>query len=151
MLKGYLAYLPSKTLLEEIASNLNNFNVRLVSSFFNDKAEEINKFQDNLLKSIQGKEKTEVFLSGDTKTWINALKEALNKLKLKEGQSSDVVKKIDAVLQKLEMEETDFVIPSSSGGRRKKVKSTKKNKKSNSKKQRKSRKGRKSMRRRART
>jgi len=91
-----------------------------------------------------------VFLSGNTKIWINALKEALNNLK--EGESQDVVEKIDAVLEKLPTEEKDFVvIPSSSGGRRKKVKSTKKNKKSNSKKQRKSRKGRKSMRRRART
>lgn len=140
VIKGYLASLPPKTLLEQIASNL-------VSSFF--KGEE-KKFQDNLLKSIQEKEKTKVFLSGNTKIWINALKEALNNLK--EGESQDVVEKIDAVLEKLPTEEKDFVvIPSSSGGRRKKVKSTKKNKKSNSKKQRKSRKGRKSMRRRART
>jgi len=140
VIKGYLASLPPKTLLEQIARNL-------VSSFFNDEKE---KFQDNLLKSIQGKEKTKVFLSGDTETWINALKGALNNLKA--GKSQDVVEKIDAVLEKLPTEEKDFVvIPSSSGGRRKKVKSTKKNKKSNSKKQRKSRKGRKSMRRRART
>jgi len=146
VIKGYLASIPPKTLLEQIASNLNNFNALLVRSFFNGEAER-KKFQDNLLKSIQEKEKTKVFLSGDTETWITALKKALNNLK--EGQSSHVV---DAVLQKLDMKETNFVvIPSSSGGRRKKVKSTKKNKKSNSKKQRKSRKGRKSMRRRART
>jgi len=153
VIKGYLASIPPKTLLEQIASNLNKFNALLVDSFFKDEEDERKKkFQDNLLKSIQGKEKTKVFLSGDTETWINALKEALNKLKLEEGQSPDVVKKIDAVLQKLDIIETNFVaIPSSSGGRRKKVKSTKKNKKSNSKKQRKSRKGRRSMRRRART
>jgi len=52
VIKGYLDYLPSKTLLEQIASNLNNFNALLVSSFLKGEEE---KFKDNLLKSIQGK------------------------------------------------------------------------------------------------